>query len=590
MSPENNLEEQRQLRAMEVFQQGLTSVRDLLAPSALEIAVDHLKLGQTYLTTLFVYDYPRMLFPGWLSQTINTDLPLDVSIHIYPQDNAAIAQKLRGKSTQLESTLDMNAQRGLVRDPGLEAKYLDVENLREKIATGQTKIFKVGFYLTIYSETLELLNDSVDRVEKMLNELLVYSKRTLYQGKEGFNSTLPLDREELSIGRNLDTEAISTFFPFLSDTLSQDTGVFYGINKINNSLIIFDRFSLPNYNSVVIAMSGAGKSFTVKLELIRSLILGTDILVIDPENEYEELSKAFGGSYLNININSDQHVNPFDLPLIDDEKEAIESIRSNTIMLAGLVKVMVGNISPEESNILDKAVIESYASRGITEDPKTHGLQPPTFHDLQKVLESINGGESIAIRLDKYTNGTYAGLMNQQSNVSMENRLVVFSIRDLEEELRPIAMYSILNFIWNKIKSVKKKRLLFVDEAWVLMKFPESAQFLFSLAKRGRKYYLGLTCIAQDAADFFGSEYGRAIAQNSSMAILLRQHPAQVDYVKEAWKLTETERDYLVTTGVGEGLFIAGLRHVAMQIIPSYQENLLANTNPEKALKVKEDE
>jgi conjugal transfer ATP-binding protein TraC len=455
-----------------------------------------------------------------------------------------------------------------------------VEGLREKIATGQSKIFRAGFYITIYGGSLDELKNRVSFVEKMLAELMVYSKRSILQAKEGFNSTLPTCQDQLSIGRNLDTASLSTFFPFLSDTLTQDEGVFYGINKINNSLIVFDRFSLPNYNSVIIAMSGAGKSYTVKLELIRSLILGAEIFVIDPENEYEMLCNAFSGAYINININSEQHINPFDLPQTQDPKEAVEALRSNTLMLAGLIKIMIGTITPLESNILDNAIIECYASRGITDDPSTHSIEPPTFHDLQQVLESINGGETMAVRLSKFTDGTYSGLLNQHTNISTNNKLVVFCIRDLEEELRPIAMYMTLNFIWNTIKGDIKKRLLFVDEAWILMKYPESAQFLFSVAKRGRKYFLGLTCIAQDAADFFSSDYGRAIVQNSSMSILLRQHPAQVDFVKEAFQLTETERNYLVSAGVGEGLFIAGLRHAAIQIIPSYQEDLLCNTKP----------
>ncbi len=574
----------------QAFQSGISSVKDMIAPSSFEVAFDYLKVGNTFARTLFVYEYPRFLTSGWLSEIINIDIVLDISIFIYPQQTEAVLKKLRSKSSQIESSLTMEAEKGLTRNPFLEATYVDVESLRDNLTTGQSKMFQQGIYITIYADTLDKLNEDTQSLENLFGVHMVFTKHANLQMEQGFNTTLPMGKDELMINRNMDTEAASVSFPFVSSTLTNNEGILYGANKVNNSLIIFDRFKLQNYNSVILATSGAGKSYAAKLEILRQLMFDADAIVIDPEKEFEELCKAAGGSYINIHLNSENILNPFDLPkdVIDFEDQR-DALRSNIIILNGLLRVMLGDLTDEEKNILDKALVETYAVKGITEDPSTHHLTPPLMSDLKSVLESIQGGESMALRLSKFTDGTFSGLFNDHTNISLANRFVCFSIRDLEEDLRPIAMYSVLNFIWTKVKSEKKKRILVVDEAWMLMKYEDSAQFLYSIAKRGRKYYLGLTTIGQDIGDFLKSEYGKPLISNASLAILLKQHPSQVDLIKEIFNLTDAEKNFLLSCGTGEGLFIAGLNHAIIQIIRSETEDSLVTTNPEQ-LKALEEE
>lgn len=574
------LEQQRQEKA---FQEGVSTIRDLVAPSSFEIMFDYLKLGNSFVRTLFVYEYPRFLDTGWLFPIINIDITLDLSIYIYPQDTETIAKKLRAKSTQVESSMVMEAEKGLTRNPFLEATYADIEGLRDKLITGQSKMFKQGMYLTIYEESLDKLDECTKILENLLGTQLVFTKHANLQMEQGFNSCLPLGKDELIVSRNMDTEAVSVSFPFVSSTLTNNEGILYGANKVNNSLIIFDRFKLQNYNSVILGSSGAGKSYAAKLEVLRQLMFDADIIAIDPEKEFESLCKAVGGSYVDIHLNSKDVINPFDLPQnIESYEEQRDSLRSNIIALTGLLRVMMGNLTDEESNILDKGLVETYASKGITEDPRTHNLSPPLMSELKRILESIPGGESMALRLSKFTDGTFAGLFNDYSNISLANRFVCFSIRDLEEDLRPIAMYSVLNFIWNKIKSDRKKRILVVDEAWALMKYEDSAQFLYSIAKRGRKYYLGLTTIGQDIGDFLKTEYGKPLISNASLALLLKQHPSQADLVQEVFDLTDPEKNLLLQCPTGEGIFIAGLNHAIVQNICSMKEDSLITTNPEQ--------
>jgi conjugal transfer ATP-binding protein TraC len=465
----------------------------------------------------------------------------------------------------------------------LETAYGDVEELRDTLQRGESKFFKASLYFTLYAKSLEDLDTYTSSIENTLGGQLVLTKQSFMQQEQGFNSTIPLGTDELQVTKNLDTGALSTFFPFVSSDLSRNEGILYGINRHTNGLVIFDRFTLENANSVVLAKSGSGKSYAVKLELLRSLMFGTDVIVIDPENEFEELSNAVGGAYINININSDNHINPFDLPRLDPSSpdEAEDHLRSNVILLHGLVRVMLGGkMTAEENNLVDQALVQTYAAKGITKDPKTHGLTPPTMSDLVQTLKSIKGAERLAASLLKYSEGTFSGLLNQLTNVNLDNHFVVFSIRDLEEELRPIAMYQVLNYIWSRVKSDRKKRILAVDEAWILMKYEDSAQFLYSIAKRARKYYLGLTTIVQDVEDFLGSTYGKAIVNNSSLTFLMKQHPAAIDLIAQTFNLTQAEKYFLLNAEVGEGLFFAGLNHVAIQTVASYQEDLLVTTNP----------
>lgn len=576
--------ENRRMEAERVYLEGMATLRDIIAPSSINVELDHIEIGGYFARSFFVYTYPRYLYTEWLSPIVNGSFEGDLSMFIYPVDNKEIMDKLRTKVGQIQSTVSEQQESGAVRDPMLQTAYQDVEELRDTLQKGESRFFKMSLYINLYAQTKEDLDQLTDMLETNLGGMLVYTKRATLQQEDCFSSALPLGNDSMDISRNFDTGALSTGFPFVSSELSNNEGVLYGINKHNNSLVLFDRFTLENANMVVLAMSGAGKSYAIKLEAVRSMMFGTEIIIIDPENEYEKLCYSVGGSYLKVSLNSDYRINPFDLPSsASGSSDGEDILRSNVIMIHGLVRIMLGGrLTAIEDNVLDRALIESYASRGITSDASTHGLTPPTMGDLEKILGSIQGGETMAIRMQKYTTGTFSGLFNQQSNIRMDNQFIVFSIRDLEDELRPIGMHIILNFIWNRVKSERKRRMLIVDEAWLMMKYEDSAQFLYSIAKRARKYYLGLTAISQDVDEFISSSYGRAIINNSSLTLLLKQHPATADIISKVFNLTTAEKYFLLNAEKGEGLFFAGLNHVALKVTPSYQEDLLITTDPEQ--------
>jgi len=574
----------KQQEAQRVYTEGVATLRDIIAPAAVDVQFNYIQMGSYFVRSFFVYTYPRYLYTEWLSPIINADFESDTSMFIYPINSQEIMEKLKTKVGQIESTVAEQQEKGQVRDPVLQTAYGDVEELRDLIQTGQSKFFKMSLYFTIYAKSKEELDQLTDMLETNLGGMLVYTKQASLQQEDCFNSGLPLGNDLMQITKNFDTGALSTGFPFVSSELSNNEGILYGINRHNNGLVLFDRFTLENANMVVLAKSGSGKSYAIKLEALRSMMFGTEVIIIDPENEYEALSDAVAGSYLNVSLNSDYRINPFDLPhSAAGSLEGEDILRSNVIVLHGLVRIMLGGtLNALEDNILDRALIEAYASRGITSDPATHALTPPTMGDLEKILASIQGGETMGMRLQRYTSGTFSGLFNQQTNINMDNQFIVFCIRDLEDELRPIAMHIILNFIWNRVKSERKKRMLIVDEAWLMMKYEDSAQFIYSIAKRARKYYLGLTTISQDVDEFVSSAYGRAIINNSSLTLLLKQHPATADQIAKVFNLTQAEKMFLLNCEVGEGLFFAGLNHVAIKITPSYQEDLLITTNPEQ--------
>lgn len=587
------------------FQKGVTALRDFIAPSSLVYENSQFHLGTRYARTYYVFGYPRQLFTGWLSSMVNIDEVMDLSMYVYPVESQAVLENLRKKVTQLEAGLQIDAEKGRIRDPQKQAAIVDAEEMRDKLQVGEERFFRFGLYFTIYGSSVDELEFVAHKVESILGQQLVYSKPATSQQEQGFNSTIPQFVDQLQIRRNMNTGAISTSFPFTSADLSQDNGILYGINMHNSGLVIFDRFSLENSNSVVFAKSGAGKSFTVKLEALRSLMFGTEIFIIDPENEYQRLCEAVGGSYVRLSLNSATRINPFDLPRVVDADEADNALRSNIITLHGLLRLMMGGaqaqmaatggvaaipaLSPVEESDLDAALIETYAKAGITNDPLTHTTRPPTIADLYDTLLHMGGtGPQLAQRLRKYTTGTFAGIFSQQSNTDINNPMVVFNIRDLEDELRPVAMYIVLNYIWNKTKGDVKRRILIVDEAWQLMKYEDSANFLFSLAKRARKYNLGITTISQDVEDFMGSRMGRAIVANASMQILLKQSSSAVDVLSDVFKLTSEEKKRLSQFPVGQGLFFAGQSHVHIQIAASPTETGLITTNPQQTQQLKQ--
>ena len=588
--------EEREVDA--AFQKGITALRDFIAPSSIEYQKTHFQLGTRYARTYYVYGYPRQLTTGWMSSMVNLDEVMDLSLYVYPVESQVVLNNLRKKVAQLEAGLQIDAEKGRVRDPAKQSAILDAEEMRTKLQVGEERFFRFGFYFTLYANSMDELEFVAHKVESILGQQLVFSKAASSQQEQGLNSTIPQFTDQLQIKRNMNTGAVSTSFPFTSSDLSQDNGILYGINMHNSGLVIFDRFSLENGNAVVFAKSGAGKSFAVKLEALRSMMMGTEIFIIDPENEYQRMCEAVGGAYIRLSLSSPTRINPFDLPQVVDTEEADNALRSNLITLHGLLRLMMGGgatavagvgtintnaLAPSEEADLDAALIETYAKAGITNDPLTHTGIPPTINDLYDTLLHMGGtGPQLAQRLRKYTSGTFAGIFSQQSNININNPMVVFNIRDLEDELRPVAMYIVLNYIWNKTKSDQRKRLLIVDEAWQLMKYEDSANFLFSLAKRARKYNLGISTITQDVEDFMGSRMGRAIVANSSMQILLKQSTSAVDVLSDVFKLTSEERKRLSQFPVGQGLFFAGQSHVHIQVTASATEQNLITTNPDQ--------
>jgi len=602
LAASQKLREEQEVAA--AFQRGITALRDFIAPSSIELQSNYFRLGTRLARTFYVYGYPRQLYTGWLSPIVNLDEVMDISLYIYPVDTQIVLDNLRKKVTQLEAALQIDAEKGRVRDPGKQAAIQDAEEMRDKLQVGEERFFRFGFYFTIYASSMEELEFITHKVESLLGQQLVYSKPASSQQEQGLNSTVPQFVDQLQIRRNMSTGAISTSFPFTSADLSQEEGILYGINMHNSGLVIFDRFSLENSNSVVFAKSGAGKSFAVKLEALRSMMMGTEILIIDPENEYERMCDAVGGAYVRLSLNSPTRINPFDLPRTTDREEADIALGASLIPLHGLQRLMMGGaqaqlvggqqvmapaLTPVEESDLDAALIETYAKAGITSDPLTHHATPPTIADLYDTLLHMGGtGPQLAQRLRKYTTGTFAGIFSQQSNVDIDNPLVVFNIRDLEDELRPVAMYIVLNHIWNRTKADKKRRILIIDEAWQLMKYEDSANFLFSLAKRARKYNLGITTITQDVEDFMGSRMGRAIVANASMQLLLKQSPSAVDMLADVFKLTAEEKKRLSQFPVGQGLFFAGQNHVHIQIVASPTETSLITTNPREVRQIEQ--
>jgi len=570
-------------KANEDLRQGLTSVRDIIAPASFVVTPNYIQIGSYFTKTLFVFTYPRYIETNWLSPIINYDMTMDIGMYIHPLETKDVMMELRNQVGKLQSTMSIDVEKGKPRDPELETAIGDIESLRDVLQRGEIRLFQYGLYFTVYATSVEELRTVVDQLESTLGGLLIFTKESVFQMEQGFTSTLPLMQDKLSVLRNLDTGSLSSTFPFVSSELTQDDGILYGINRHNNSLIIFDRFNLENSNSLVLAKSGSGKSYFVKLEALRYLMLGTDVIVIDPENEYKTLCDSVGGSFLEISLNSDKRINPFDLPTsATDSGEDV--LRSNIASLHGLLNLMLGGMTPEEDAFIDKALYETYALKDITVDPESQKNEPPLLQDFYNVLGNMKGTESVKAKLSKYVEGTFANLYNKPTNFELKPGFVVFSVRDLEEALRPIAIYTVLDYIWTKIRMTMKRRILIVDEAWWMMQYEDSARFLYGLAKRARKYYLGLTIISQDVEDFLASRYGKAVVNNASMQVLMKQSTASIDIVASVFNLTEGEKYLLLESDVGEGLFFAGLNHVAFKAVASYTEDQIITTDPKQLM------
>lgn len=571
----------------QIFESSVLELKDIIAPSALKITPKELNLGEKMVRTFFVISYPRYLNESWFSPIINLDKVYDISIFIHPVETGTVLRQFQKKVAEVQSQINAREEKGLVRDPVLDTAYQDLEQLRDSLQQAQEKLFDVGLYISVYGNSESELDKGESEIRSILESKLVYLKPSLFQQEQGFKSVIPIGTDELMVHSKLNSSPLSSLFPFISFDLTSDRGILYGINRHNASLILFDRFSLENYNSVTFAKAGAGKSYAVKLEILRTLMFDTEVIVIDPEREYEYLAEAAGGRYFNISLTSEHHINPFDLPVPREDESTADILRSNIVNLVGLFRIMMGGLTPEEDAIIDRAITETYALKDITADADFSSIEAPLMSDFELVLGGMEGGDSLAQRLTKYTRGTWAGFINKPTNVDINKKFVVFSVRDMEDELKPVAMYIITHFIWNAIRKELKKRLLVIDEAWWMMKSEDTASFLFSLAKRGRKYYLGLATITQDVDDFLKSPYGLPIITNSSIQLLLKQSPTAIDVLQKTFNLTEEEKYLLLESDVGEGIFFAGLKHVAIKIIASYTEDQIITSDPSQLLAIK---
>lgn len=571
----------------EIYESATLELQDVIAPSALKIAPKSIDLGDKIARTFFIISYPRYLVDNWFSPIINLDKIFDVSIYIHPVDTSLALRQFQKKVAEVQSQINIRESRGVVRDPMLDTAYQDLEELRNNLIQAQEKMFDVGVYITVYADNDLELYKVENEIKSILESKLIYIKPALFQQEDGFKSVVPTGTDLLKVHQKLNSDPLSSIFPFISFDLTSDKGILYGINRHNSSLVIFDRFSLENYNSVTFAKSGSGKSYATKLEILRSLMFDIDVIVIDPEREYEYLAETVGGRYFNISLSSDHHINPFDLPIPREDETAEDVLRSNTIHLVGLFRLMLGGLTPEEDAMIDRAITETYAIKDITAESDFANIEPPLLSDFEMVLGGMEGSESIIQRLMKYTKGSWSSFINKPSNVDINKKFVVFSVRDMEDELKPIAMYIVTHYIWNTIRKNLKKRLLVVDEAWWMMKSEDTASFLYSLAKRGRKYYLGLATITQDAADFMKSPYGVPIVTNSSIQVLLKQSPSTIEVLQKIFNLTEEEKYLLLESGVGEGIFFAGTKHVAIKVVSSYTEDQIITSDPSQILSIK---
>jgi len=570
----------------EIYEANALNLKDIIAPSALKVNSKELNLGEKIVRSFFVISYPRFLGESWFAPIINLDRVFDVALFVHPIETSRVLKQFQKKVAEVQSQIHARENKGLVRDPKLDVAYQDLENLRDSLQQAQEKLFDVGLYISIYADNEDELDKIESEIKSILESKLVYVKPALFQQEQSFKSILPLGTDTLSVNSKMNSSPLSSIFPFISFDLTSDKGILYGINRHNSSLILFDRFSLENYNSIIFAKSGSGKSYATKLEILRTLMFDAEVMVMDPEDEYHYMAEAVGGRHFKISLNSEHHINPFDLPPPTEGESLANILRSNTVNLVGLFRLMMGGLSAEEDALIDRAITETYALKDITPDSDFTNIEPPLLSDFELVLSGLEGGESLAQRLTKYTKGTWSGFINRPTNVDINKKFVVFSLRDMEDELKPIAMYIITHYIWNAIRKELKKRLLVIDEAWWMMKSEDTASFLLNLAKRGRKYFLGLATITQDVGDFLGSPYGMPIITNSSIQLLMKQSPTAVDKLVEVFNLTNEEKYLLLESGVGEGIFFAGLKHVAIKVISSYTEDQIITSDPSQILAI----
>lgn len=550
---------------------GTVSVKDLIAPSFVEVDFNNLRIEEKYYRTLFVVGYPRYVSANWLYSIITFDHPLYISMFIYPTESKVVLDEMKRKIAEMEATVETDIKAGKVVDPNVQVALDDALALQAELAKGAERFFQLGLYVTVPADSLEELNEMTKQVDSVLSSLLITSRTAILEMEDGFKSTLPIFYDKLAVWRNMDTTSLAMTFPFSTASLTRNEGIMYGVNQHDGSLIIFDRFTLENANSVILGKSGGGKSFFVKLETLRLLMMDVEVIILDPENEYRKLTEAMNGEFFEFSLKSQYKINPFQLAVDNPDPDELQN---KLLDLHSLMRVIMGELTPSQDALLDRALVLTYQQKGITQDPESFHNEPPLMEDLFKVFVGMETteGKELADRIEKFVSGSAAGIFNQQSNFDIKNKFTVFGIRDLEENLRPIAMYIVLDYIWKIVRKEKKKRVLIVDEAWYLIKNKDSGSYLYAFAKRARKYLLGLTTITQDAEDFLASNEGKAIITNSSLQVILKQSTAAVDKITEVFYLTGGEKHFLLSAGVGEGLFFAGQSHVGFRVIASDEE------------------
>lgn len=570
------------------LEKGMVSLADIVAPSSVEVDFSSIRVGERFFKTFFVVGYPRFVTASWLSPLIDFDHSLNISMFAYPIQSSDVLSNLRRKIAEMEALIASQLEESKVVDVKVQAALEDALSLAEELAKGVERFFQFSLYITVVSDSLNDLNDTSKRLGSTLSSLLILTKISTLQMEEGFKSTIPMGQDKLFITRNMDTTSLASTFPFTSAMLTQDKGIMYGINQQNGSLIIFDRYSLENANEVVLGKSGSGKSYLIKLEAMRQFMFGAEVIIIDPEGEYEPLTKSMGGEYVSFTPSTPIKINPFDLSGLYEEGE--NELGLKILSLHALLGIVLGELDSSHDAILDRALMETYRQKGITTDPSTQTKTPPLMEDLYKTLLGMEDAiaSDLALRLERFIKGSLSGIFNQQSNFDIKNPFTVFSIKALEDKLRPIAMHIVLDFVWTKIRKTLKKRLLVIDECWYLMSYEDSASFVYGIAKRARKYYLALTTATQDVQDFLSTDYGKAILSNSSIQMLLKQSPTEIDSIVKLFYLSGGEKEYLLSSGVGEGLFFAGLNHVAMKVLAAPFEHTEITSNPQEVKQMQE--
>ncbi len=564
--------------------------QNTIAPPSIEVDFSDIKIGDTFYRTLYVVGYPRYVSANWLSPLINFNHSLDVTMYIYPSESKGTLDQLRRRIAEMEAEISSDIQRGRIPQAATQAALEDAKSLQDQLVKGVERFYQFSLYITIAADDLKEMETITRQVQSTLGSLLIVTKVASLTMEDAFKTTLPYCKDKLMVTRNMDTTALSTTFPFTSSELTDNKGILYGINAHNESLVIFDRFSLENANMLVLATSGAGKSYFVKLEILRSLMFDTEIICIDPENEYEMIAKALGGNYISFSVNSQHKVNPFQIADAHDSSE--DEMGYKYLFLQSLLKIMVGQMTPTEDATLNRALVLTYRQKGISDDPSTHHLEPPRLEDLYRALIGMEDevSKNLAARLEKYVMGSVKGIFDQQSNIDLDSKVTVFTLRELADEIRPIVMFMILDYIWTKVRKDLKRRLLIVDEAWYLMRYEDSAKVLQGFVKRARKYYLGVTVISQNADDFLSSPYGKAIVTNSALQMLLKQSTAAIEQVADVFYLSQGEKHMLLSSNVGEGLFFAGPNHVAVRIVASPDEHALATSKPSEVIQRRQSE